>query len=449
MRPPDPRYRPGAVSDEEQPVHLLRRAITSVVVIVIALFGAFQGFKHFASMRKESARADGGALAPLVRTVTAARVDYTEQLSGFGRARPMRSATVVAEVEGVVRAIDPRLEAGKLILPGEAGGDASVLPVLVEIDDRDLDDRLARANADVTGAEAELTRLGTRLGSLREQLAVTERELEAAERELARIEPLVPETITRSALDAQQIQVALRERAKITLDAEIRDNADAVAVAEARLVSLRRAVALAERQKQRAKVRAPFAGRIEVRHVERGERVKPGDPLFTIVDLSKIEVPVALPAGRYQEVAVGAPATLRHPATTETLWEGRVARIAPAIETERRIFFAYLVIEGTPGSNPVTPGAHLAASVAGRRHEGVIPIPRRAFLGDVLFVAVPGPQEGTATIVERTPVVTRYLAGHGLVREGIEAGERVLVTNLESVAGGSQVRIAPEAEVIK
>ncbi len=437
------------MSEPDLPVNLTRRIITSVVLIAIALYAAVAGFGFFAGMRKKSAKANGGALAPLVRTVKAEQLDYTEQLRGFGRARPMRTATVVAEVEGVVRALDPRLESGKLIPAKESSKGGPVLPVLVEIDDRDLDDRLERSRADVKAAEADLTRLGTQLGSLRERLAVTERELEAAQRELDRIKPLVPKTLTRSALDAQQIQVALRERAKLQLESEIRQNADAVNAAEARLVSLRRGVALAERAKDRAKVRAPFVGRIEMRHVEIGERVKPGDQLFTIVDLTHVEVPVALPAGRYDEVAVGAPAALRVPDRDEPVWEGTVTRIAPAIETERRIFFAYLVVEGTPGANPVTPGAHLVATVAGRRHEGVMPIPRRAFLGDRLFVAVPGEADGTATVEERMPTVDRYLAGYALVSAGLEPGDAVLITNLESVANGSQVRIAPEVEVAK
>ena len=46
---------------------------------------------------------------------------------------------------------------------------------MVKLDDRDLDDRLERARADVPGPdEAELTRLGTQKGSLRERLAVAE-----------------------------------------------------------------------------------------------------------------------------------------------------------------------------------------------------------------------------------------------------------------------------------
>ncbi len=443
----DPRYRPGVVTEEPLPVNLTRRIVTSVLVIGLVLFGAFKGFQHFAAMRKASAKSDAAALAPLVRVVEAKRIDHTEMLRGFGRARPMRTATVVAEVEGVVRSLDPELEAGRLVEPlteTTKGGDGPELPVLVTIDDRDLDDRLERARAEVTAAEADLKRLGTQLGSLRERLAVTERELEAAQRELERIAPLVPKTISRSELDAQQIQVALRERGTLQLEAAIRQHADDVAASEARLISLRRAVALALRAKERAQVRAPFAGRIEIRHVEVGERVKTGDPLFTIVDLSRMEVPVALPAGRYDEVETGAAATLSLPEQDKPLWTGTVARKAPTIDTERRVFFAYLVVEGSPGANVVTPGAHLVATVEGFTHQGVMPIPRRAFLTGRLFVATPKDDGTTATVHERAPQVTRYLMGYGLVKDGLEAGELVLITNLESVAEGSTVRIAPE-----
>ena len=284
-----------------------------------------------------------------------------------------------------------------------------------------------------------------------ERLTLLVRDVEPPHVELMRVAFAGPVGATSVAVDGQTnvTFVPSRQgtsRAKLSLESEIRQNADAVAAAEARQTALKRGVALAERAKARAQVRAPFAGRIEMRQVEIGERVKAGDPLFTIVDMSRMEVPIALPAGRYDEVVVGAEAKLYLPEHDEPLWTGVVARKAPAIETERRIFFAYLVVEGSAGENAVTPGAHLVGVVSGRQHEGVIPIPRRAFLTGRLFVAKPGETEGTATVEERTPEVTRYLMGYGLVKDGLDAGEFVLITNLESVAEGSTVRIAPEAE---
>ncbi len=430
-----------AVDDQHPPLALTRRIIASVIVIALALVGALQGFKAFKAMRRDSARVDGDALAPLVRTQVAVKADYPETLRGFGRSRALRRATVVAEVTGVVRAVSPLLEAGTVV-PASEGAD---LPVLVTIDNRDLADKLDRAKAEVLAAEGELTRLGTLRGSLRTRLLVTIRELEAAQRELERIEPLVPKTLTRSDLDAQRLQVGLRERAKLVLDAQIQENADAAVVAESRIAALRSGVALAVREKARTQISAPFAGRIEERMVEIGERVKPGDPLFTIVDLSRVEIPIALPAGRYDEVLVGATASLRLPERTKPLWTGTVARVAPQIQASQRTFFAYVVVEGTPGQNPAPPGGHLIAEVEGRTHLGVIAIPRRAFLRERVFVAVPQEGKDIAIVEIRIPTVERYLSGVALVSDGLAAGEHFLVTNLESVAEGSTVRMAPEA----
>ena len=86
-----------------------------------------------------------------------------------------------------------------------------------------------------------------------------------------------------------------------------------------------------------------------------------------------------------------------------------------------------------------------ALEVHGRKHPGVIPVPRQAFLGDRIFVAKPIPGSNESLIEVRTPVITRLLPGAALVSTGLEDGEAFLITNIESVAEGSRVRIATDA----
>ncbi len=438
------------VEPDPAPISITRRLITSAVVIVVALFLGMQGFQKLKALKKESARSEGGVLPPLVRAETAKRGPYTEVLRGFGRAQPLRRAEIKAEVAGVVRDVSKLLEPGTAIVPSEAtngspdrrGAPEKVLPVLVRIDDRDLVDRYERAREDAKGAEAEIVRLATVKGSLRKRLAVADEELETAERELDRITPLVPKTLTQSALDAQKLQVALRRQAKLQLEAQIKENVEAVKVTERRLAALQRTVLLAKREKERAIIRAPFAGRIEARHVDPGERVRVGDPLFTIVNLSRMQIPVALAAGRYAEVETGAKAKAFLPGDVKALWEGTVERIAPQINVSERTFYAYLVVTGNDTQTSAPPGKHLVAEIDGRTHPDVVPVPRRAFLGKRVFVAREDPEEeGVYLVSERTPTVTRFLSGVALVTSGIEDGELFLVTNLESAAEGSRVRL--------
>jgi len=434
-----------------------RRLLTSSIVVIGALALGVSGFTRLAALRKKSQRSDAGARPPLVRAEIAHRTDHVEELRGYGRAAPLQRATVTAEVAGVVREVSDRLEAGTAILPGPdpthggaAGPVPTRLPILVRLDDRDLLDRLELTRDDVRAAEAEIARLGIVKGTLRERLAVAEEELATAERERARIEPLVPKTLTRSDLDDQRLQVTLRRRAALQFSAQIKENVESVKVARARLAGLHRAVALADRQVGRATIRAPFAGRIEERLVAAGERVRVGDPLFTIVDLSRMEVPVALPAGRYGEVEVGAKSRVRHPTEDRWIWQGTVGRIAPRINAEERTFFAFLIVAGSPTQTLVPPGAHVVAEIQGLTHESVFVVPRRAFLGTRMFVAHPE-ADGDAgddeifVVSERHPTVERYLSGLALVRDGLEEGEFYLVTNLESVADGSRVRLVTDA----
>ena len=442
--PSAPAIVPGVDTDTPQ-ISMLRRIIASAVVILLALaLGAF-GFAKLAALRKESQRTMEVPPAPLVRAEQALAQDYQEVLRGFGKAMPLRGAEVVSEVAGSVRDISPLLEVGTEIARKTEGEGDDTLPILVRLDDRDLDDLLERAKAEFAVAEAEAKRLKTNRGSLQARAVVVAEEVAAATRELRRIAGLVPRTLSKSDQDAQSLQVNARQRQLLVVEALIADNAGSSVAAAARLDVLTRAVSLAQREKTRALIRAPFPGRVVARHVNLGERVRVGDPLFTIVDLSRVEVPVALPARRYTEVHPGAPARARMPDTKGLIWEGVVSRVAPTIQAEDRTFYAYVVIQGEPGRNPAPPGAHLLVEVEGRLHPKVFAVPRRAFLGDRIFVAQLDGDTGEAVIEVRTPTVARLLPGAALVTEGLKNGEYYLVTNIESVAAGSRVRIAPAA----
>ena len=445
----------ASVSTSAPPTSLLRRTITSVVVGALLLAAGMAGFQRLSALKKESERSIGGAGLPVVRVETAERSAYTETVRGYGRARALRLTDVPSEVATVVTYVSPALEAGAAIdsstdesstgTTNGGGAEDDNLPVLVRLDARDLKDAKERASLERDAAQADVKRF-TQLGeSLAERLVVSKEEVATARREYERIEKLVPKTLPQSDLDRQQLQVSLRRLQVLDLESRIEENGHALEAAKARLEALAKAADIAERNLERAVIRAPFPGRIVDRHVQLGDHVQPGEPLFRIVDLSRVEVPVALPAGRYGDVRVGSPARLTHARTGEELWTGTVARVAPDINTSERTFFAFLVVEGTPTANPITPGSHVLAEIEGRTYENVIAIPRRALLGDIAYVAKPTP-EGPSLIEERHPILVRLLPGEALVVGGLEAGDRYLVTNLESVAAGSRVRIAGDPE---
>ena len=96
-----------------------------------------------------------------------------------------------------------------------------------------------------------------------------------------------------------------------------------------------------------------------------GDVVAPGTPLFTIVDLSIVEVPLQLPARSFGRVKVGSEVHLFNEDLGTSLPMGRIARIAPSIDERQRVYEAFVEIAGTGTDNPVAPGTFVRATVPG------------------------------------------------------------------------------------
>ncbi|MEN8148318.1 MAG: efflux RND transporter periplasmic adaptor subunit [Planctomycetota bacterium] len=413
------------------------RARLAVSALLVAVFtalgvGAFMGLKEVV---REPDKADRKPPRTVVRVVTVTRGEYRETLRGYGRARALRTADVSAEVSGVVASVADGLEAGAAVAAGDE---------LVRIDPRDYETAKATAKARRDQAGAAVSALTTSRKNLQRRLDLAKKDLEAAERELERVRGLAEqEVVTQSDLDRQRITKSLTEKEVVGLESQLDQNDEDLVRARAEVAAADAALTRAETDVDRTTVRAPFPGRIVARRISKGTRVAPGTVLFTLVDLSRVEVPVALGASRYGEVAAGSNAAIRDPAGGEPRWTGTVARISPVVSDRDRTFSAFLVVEGTPLVNPVPPGTFVLAEVEGRRFADVIPVPRIAFVADRVYIAGGASSDG-AVVTARTPEVLRMLPAVALVTGGLEPGDRVIVTNLEQIAEGAIVRVVGE-----
>jgi RND family efflux transporter MFP subunit len=417
-----------------QPAPILRRTVISVGLAVVLLGAGWILHERLTAMREAPNREERSARAIAVRVRTVARTDYQERLVGYGRARALRRARVAAEVTGVVRAVAPALQAGVAVVPNEE---------LVRIDDRDLREALQSARARRSKTQAEAKRLATERKTNGQKLEISREELKASEREVSRIEGLEGRGgATKSELDKERLRFLVRRGA--VLDFEGRDASLEAQLERNRFESaeLEAAIAKAQLDLERTVIRAPFAGVIVEKEVELGALVAPGTILFELVDLARVEIPVALPASRYGEVELGAPASVRIGTNAEPR-QGTIARLAPRVSTEDRTFFAYVVIENVAGTAPVPPGAFVTAQVDGRRFADVIVLPRTALVGRQVFVN----RDGVARVKE--PKIL-YTLPHVLIADGgLEEGDELILTNLEEIADGTRVtpiRTEPQAE---
>lgn len=409
----------------QRPVPVLRRTLISFGLTVGLLGAGWFLHQRLTALREAPHREARTAQAIAVRVGAVARTTYQERLVGYGRARAMRHTRVAAEVAGVVSWVAPELQAGASVTPTDA---------LVRLDDRDPRVAVQSAEARRSKTQAEAKQLATELETNGKKLALSREELEASEREVRRIEGLEGRGgATKSELDKERLRFLVRRAAVLELEGRHASLKAQIERNRAEAAELQAAIAAAQLDLSRTVIRAPFAGTVVEKEVELGARVAPGTLLFELVDLSRVEIPVALPASRYGEVELGAPAAVRI-GTSDEPRRGTVARLAPRVGTEDRTFFVYVVIENDAGPQPpVPPGAFVTAQVDGRRFADVIVLPRTAFVGRQVYVHT----QGVARV--RKPSILYALPHVLLADKGLEEGDELILTNLEEIADGTRV----------
>ena len=208
--------------------------------------------------------------------------------------------------------------------------------------------------------------LRERINSLAARVRRTEASLAQAERELVRNQKLITDGF---------ITQQMMERTRLEADVQ------SAALREAK-------ASLAEQQRylDEMTVRAPTAGTVLVRTIERGEWVQPGTPLYTLVDLNQLYLKIYVPEPDIGKIVHDQPARVHIDAFPDRFFPARVSKIASEAEftpknvetREERVklvFAVELALEGNPGST-LKPG--MPADAVVRLEDGpewITPVP--------------------------------------------------------------------------
>lgn len=107
---------------------------------------------------------------------------------------------------------------------------------------------------------------------------------------------------------------------------------------------------IAEKAMQDAVVRAPIVGIVSRRMVNAGEKVGIDAPMFTVVDLAKMEIEAPAPASEIPSVKVGQVAQFRVDGFGERVFDGRIERINPSAEQGSRSITLYVSVANRDGA---------------------------------------------------------------------------------------------------
>lgn len=374
-------------------------------LLLLALFiGVTQLISHF----KPVAAVRDTPPTPVisVETVQLMPRDYTVVVNSFGRVQPRTEGELVAQVSGQIIDVSPNFRDGGFFEAGET---------LITIDPRDYKIQVDIAAAELANAKVNLEEQQALADQARKDRAILNKQGLASDYALRK--PQV--AAARSQIDA----------------------------AQAKLAQARLAV-------ERTEIKAPYAGRILSRSVDRGVVVSNNQALARIYATDRVEV--RLPLKNSELGYVELPENYRNEGsgqshlpsvtiinnlgTAPEQWPATLVRTAGAIDEQSQQLYVTAQIENPylvnkDGRRPLKIGQYVTAQIQGRTLPGAIVIPNSAiYQGSYVYLFDQG-------LLQRTEIEVAWQNNHeSLINSGLKPGNQLVLTPLGQVSSGTPVK---------
>ena len=224
-----------------------------------------------------------------------------------------------------------------------------------------------------------------------------------------------------------------------------RDAANAAhAAAEARLTSARERSAFQS-------VRAPFAGVVSARNIERGDRVvadsaASATPMFEISALDPLRIVVDVPQSAALQVHAGLQAEVRFPELPGETFQAEVARSAQSLSRDLGAMRVELRLANADGRIPAGMVGEVRLKVARAAPAVLVPV-------SAVLQGGAGPRvvalRKDSTLEFRSVGLGRNLGGEIEIVSGLAPGETVVQAPNALLAEGDKVRVKPPAAPAK
>ena len=410
--------RPVAGTRIPRPV--LFAGIGGVALLVLAVV-------LFPSIRRWTS-AERSVDATTLRIATVTRGELLRDISVQGRVIASLHPTLFSPGQGIVSL---RTNAGAQVKQGD---------ILATIDSKELQSAYEQAHAQLLSirAEAERSKILARQAALRarQQVDLLALRFEAAKRELARNERTFQEGLSNKAdLESAQdsVRIAEMELAQATreLDLSRETSSFEIQTREQQVVSQEsRASDLAKRVDELT-IRAPFDGMVASVAVQDRDAVAPNQAVLTVVNLSSLELEIALPEEYAGETAIGTPATI---AFNGHEYQGKVMAVSPEVVANQVAATVAFVGGQPPG---LKQSQRLTTRLVFESKKDVLKVARGS------FVDATGGR--TAWVVDGEIAKRRNItlgatsASEVEVVDGLAAGERIIVSDTSAFGDAKTV----------
>ena len=187
-----------------------------------------------------------------------------------------------------------------------------------------------------------------------------------------------------------------------------------------------------ERRINQATVRSPMDGSIDRVYAHPGDLIGGGAPLARIISMER-RVEARISEENFRGIEVGQPATVRFLSYPRELFDARVSQVLSSVDQSTQRYTVYLDVD--IDIDRLLPGLSGEVSIIRGSRTDTLLIPRRALLGNFVFVVNP---DG---IVERRQVMPGFLSlNQAEIEQNLAEGERVITQNLDRFRDGDRVR---------
>ena len=341
------------------------------------------------------------APAPDVIVEILTPTDFQIQISSNGTTTPLTQTVLTAEVGGEVIYRSKKFSEGSSVIEGE---------ILAKIDDTDL--QLQYKNALLQLANAEVQH------SL--QLA----EAEVAKEAWEKIGDGVASDLTLKKPQLRQAEALLE-------------------VAKAQVSS-------AEKKLNKTEIVAPYAGRIQSVNIDLGTTIIPGQPVGALYTSSEIEVKLAVKDNDLQFLSIPMDGRKLDPSEQALVeiksfykgknqtWIGRLERVDGVIDPVTRMINLIAVfkndfIETDKPNLPI--GLFVEAQIDGIILKDIFSIPVNAISENNEVYIVNNDNE----LVSRQLSILKKYSDFVIVKDGLKAGERIVISKLSTASNGIKV----------
>ena len=309
----------------------------------------------------------------------------SKKISCFGVIDAAQEIVITADFSERVKKV--HFEEGDRIKAGQ---------LLIELDRRKQELRLARSRTSLKQAKATLTNVQTTLK--RQEILYAKR------------------NIALSKLEETQL---------------------AFKTARARYEEALAAVQLGERELADRRITSPAAGQVVKRSVEPGETVSPGAPLIVIQVVDAVRVITFVTEKDINHLNLGSEATVTTPGVQGRTYLARIESLGTKADPDTGSFSVKLAIPNTEGL--LRPGMTARVSLQGLKYRDAILIPDSALVDRnrrrVVFKVV----EGKAVEVE--PVVALSTVDVVHIISGLQAGDQLIVEGIANIVDGTPVKV--------